>query len=184
MTKKENHYLNLLDMKDESAVHEEVRRLSSSLSDKDHLIRSSILEMHAAVEIELRRVFYHTFYAHLFLTNDEKENKKIEKNFERAISKLSFIEMWRILKTTMIPWYSDFESIEEINTTRNQSTHSDISKTQYKNRNPFRDPDCLAQIYFDVWAIKQVIPKYFWNTIERPKAQLKRYVKKYGEGEL
>jgi hypothetical protein len=84
----------------------------------------------------------------------------------------------------MIPWYQDFESIEDINTVRNQVTHADISKVNYKNRNPFLNPDCLAQIYFDVWAIKQVIPKYFWSTIKRPKVQLERYVKKYGDGEL
>jgi hypothetical protein len=184
MEKKENKYMDLLNIQNEIQVHEEIKKMSSNLSDKEHLIRSSILEMHAAVEIELRRIFYHTFYSHLFLTNDEKQNEKTIKNFEISISKLGFIEMWRILKTTMIPWYQDFESIEDINTVRNQVTHADISKVNYKNRNPFLNPDCLAQIYFDVWAIKQVIPKYFWSTIKRPKVQLERYVKKYGDGEL
>ena len=184
MSKKENKYMDLLNIEKEEEVHEEIKKLSSNLSDKDHLIRSSILEMHAAVEIELRRIFYHTFYEHLFLTNDEEQNKKIETEFSKAISKLSFMEMWRVLKPAMVSWYPDFESIEDINGVRNQATHANISKVNYKNRNPFSDPDCLAQIYLDVWAIKQVIPKYFWNTIEKPRDRLKKYVNKYGSDYL
>jgi hypothetical protein len=32
---------------------------------------------------ELRRIFYHTFYAQLFLTDDEQHNKKVEADFEK-----------------------------------------------------------------------------------------------------
>ena len=45
---------------------------------------------------------------------------------------------------------------------------------------PFTEPDCLCQMYFDVWAIKQSIPKFFWR-IKKPYYQLAAYYKKYGD---
>jgi hypothetical protein len=181
MAEIKNRYMNLLNMTNEEQVHNEIKKLASDLSDREHVVRSSILDMHAAVEIDLRRIYYHTFYKHLFLTDNEVENKKIIANFEKIIGKLSFFDMWRVLRATMLGWYSDFKSIDDINNVRNQATHSDISKVNYKGRNPFKCADCLAQIYFDVWAIKQSIPKYFWHTVERTEVQLKKYVEKYGE---
>jgi hypothetical protein len=39
-------------------------------------------------------------------------------------------------------------------------------------------------MYFDVWAIKQSLPKYFDYTIERTPRILKRHIDKYGPGEI
>jgi hypothetical protein len=69
--------------------------------------------------------------------------------------------MWRVLKPVMVEWSQDFESIEEINNTRNAAAHRNIARVTYKGRSPFTEPDCLCQMYFDVWAIKQSIAKFF-----------------------
>jgi hypothetical protein len=75
-----------------------------------------------------------------------------------------------------------FEEIGALNETRNLAAHqSDITKVLYKGRSPFSDPDCFAQMYFDVWAIKQSMPKFFWHTIEKPREKLRRYYEKFGE---
>ena len=68
-----------------------------------------------------------------------------------------------------------------INETRNLAAHGDITKVLYKGRSPFIDADCFAQMYFDVWAIKQAIPKFFWHTIQKPQARLRRYYEKFGD---
>jgi hypothetical protein len=61
------------------------------------------------------------------------------------------------------------ESIEAINETRNKAAHGgDTAKVLYQGRNPFRDPDAFAQMYFDVWAIKQSISKFFERAITYP----------------
>jgi hypothetical protein len=74
------------------------------------------------------------------------------------------------------------ESIEAINETRNKAAHGgDTAKVLYQGRNPFRDPDAFAQMYFDVWAIKQSISKFFERAITYPKEKLLRYYEKYGD---
>jgi hypothetical protein len=87
------------------------------------------------------------------------------------------------LKPVMTEWYPDFASIEEINKTRNSAAHGKINKIKYKNRSPLENPDCLCQMYFDVWAIKQSISK-FLGRVTRPYYQLRAYYEKYGDIEI
>jgi hypothetical protein len=179
----DRRYMDLLHLKTTEQVYREVKRLASDLSDDEHLIRSCIFDLHAAVEIELRRIYFHVFKALLFLTHDEAENAKTIATFEKVIERLGFMEMYRVLKPVLNSWpYPDLQSIEAINVTRNEVAHrGDTSKVSYKNRNPFRDPDAFAQMYFDVWAIKQSIPKFFDWTITGPKEKLRRYYEQFGD---
>ncbi len=179
-----DRYLSLMEFKSAEEAYEEVKKLASGLSDKEHLIRSCIFDLHAAVEVELRRVFYHTFYAQLFLTDDETANAKTVEEFEKTIGRLGFMDMFRVLRPVLLSWpYPDLKSIQAVNETRNQAAHGyDISKVRYKGRNPFEDGDCFAQMYFDVWAIKESMGRFFDRTIEHPKRVVKRYIDKYGPG--
>lgn len=186
MTEKENRYLSLMHFDSTEQAYAEVKNLASELSDDEHMIRSCIFDMHAAVEIELRRIFYHTFYRQLFLTDDEKHNERTKQQFSKMIERLGFMDMFRVLRPVLLSWpYPEFHCIHAINEARNQAAHGgDVEKVSYKGRNPFRDADAFAHMYFDVWALKQSIAKFFDHAIEKPKDQLKRYVDKYGPGEL
>jgi hypothetical protein len=182
----DNKYLDLMNFHSAEEAYAEVKKLASDLSDDQHLIRSCIFDLHAAIEIELRRVFFHTFHSQLFLTDDEAQNAKTEVEFDKMIRRLSFTDMFRVLRPILLSWpYPDFDCIHAINETRNQAAHGNgIDKVIYKGRNPFKDADCFAHMYFDVWAMKQSIAKFFDHAIERPKYVLQRYIKKYGPGEL
>ena len=69
--------------------------------------------------------------------------------------------MLRILKPILIYWYPDLENIEEINKLRNQVAHrGNIEDVFYKKRNPFKDADSFAQVFFDAWAIRQCLHKF------------------------
>ncbi|MBW7996819.1 MAG: hypothetical protein FVQ81_09695 [Candidatus Glassbacteria bacterium] len=186
MTETSQSYLELLSFKSAEEAYEGVKELASNLDDNQHQIRSCIFDLHAAVEVELRRIFYHTFKAQLFLTDDETENKKTLEKFDRMIGRLGFMDMYRVLEPVLNSWpYPDLQSIRDINEARNVAAHGDgVEKVSYKGRNPFSVADCFAQMFFDVWAIKQSIAKYFDWVIERPKAQLRRYIDKYGTSEL
>ena len=186
MTKRSERYLDLMNFQSADQAYAEVKKLASSLSDKEHLTRSCIFDLHAAVEVELKRIFYHTFHAHLFLSDEEEHNKKTVADFEKMIERLGFQDIFRVLKPILLSWpYPDFDSIQAINETRNQAAHgNNLEKVRYKNRNPFNNADCFAQMYFDVWAIKESMGKYFDRVIERPKRTLKRYIDEYGEGLL
>ncbi len=190
MDKNQKRYLDLLNFQSAEQAYAEVKRMASSLTDDEHLIRSCIFDLHAAAEIELRRIFYHTFKTQLFLTDDEEQNEQTLTQFDKMIGGLSFMGMYRVLQPIFKSWPSpDLQSIQYINETRNMAAHKDAPEgITYRNRNPFRDADCFAQMYFDVWAFRQSATKYFDNAVEGPVArlqvQLKRYVAKYGEGEL
>jgi len=76
MTNQGKRYMDLLNLKSREEAYQKVKELSSDLTDQQHTIRSCIFDLHAAVEIELRRIYYHVFKALLFLTDDEAENAK------------------------------------------------------------------------------------------------------------
>jgi hypothetical protein len=180
-----NQYLELLNIGSAEDAHAAVKDLASSLSDDEHSIRSCIFDLHAAVEIELRRIFYHTFKAQLFLTDDEEKNKGTLAEFDKMIGRLSFMGMYRVLQPILNSWPSpELRWIQHINETRNLAAHKgSIETVLYRGRSPFKDVDCFAQMYFDVWAIKQGLAKYFEMAISVPIARLQRYIRKYGNGE-
>ena len=183
---KGDRYLKLMSLESPEQAYAEIKKLASGLSDSEHLVRSCIFDLHATVELELRRIFYHTFKAHLFLTDDEQKNEKVIADFSKRIERLGFMDMYRVLRPCLNSWpYPEFAYIQDINDARNAVAHSDaIDSVNYKGRNPFRDADCFAEMYFDVWVIKQNIAKYFDRTIERQTRILKRYIEKYGTGEI
>ncbi len=181
----EQKYLQVLGLSATDDIVSKIKFLSSDLSDEEHIIRSCIFDIHANIERLLKEAFKKTFSCHLFFVdNNEKHNKSIVSDQEKALDKLSFLEVCRCLKPTMLHWSSDFNSIEEINTTRNQVAHNDIKKVFYKNRNPFQDKDCLAQMFFDMWAIVHELPKYTYFTTEKDIKELENLRKKVKELEM
>jgi hypothetical protein len=181
MSETPNRYLDLLSFESAEQAYAEVKKLASSLDDKEHFIRSCIFDLHAAAELELRRVLYHTFNPQLCRTDDEEHNERVEAELEKRIQRLGFMEMFRILSPVLNSWpYPELKNIQAVNETRNQAAHGDIKRVRYKGRNPFEDGDCFAQMYFDVWAFKNVMSRFFGFAIERPITLLKRYIEKYG----
>lgn len=181
MGDEKDRYLSLLDFKSGDEAYAQVRKLASGLSDREHLIRSCIFDLHAAVEVELRRVFYHTFYAQLALADDEDANAKNADALAKVIDDLGFMQMFKILGPVLRSWpYPDFKSIQAVADARNQAAHEDVSKVRYKGRNPFEDADCFAQMYSDVWAIRESMKRFFDKTIAQPQRVLRRYIDKYG----
>jgi hypothetical protein len=186
MADNSTRYLELMNFRTAEEAYARVKDLASELSDDQHLIRSCIFDLHAGVEIELRRIIFHTFRPQLFLTDDEIENKRVLSQFDKMTSRLSFMDMYRVLRPILNSWpYPELKSIQDINEARIAAAHGNsVEKVFYKGRNPFKDADCFAQMYFDVWAITQAAAKFFERVIEMPKVRLKRYVDKYGPGEL
>lgn len=50
-------YLELLNLGSPEQAYAEIKKLASGLSDSEHLVRSCIFDLHAAVELELRRIY-------------------------------------------------------------------------------------------------------------------------------
>jgi len=182
--KDSKRYLNLLDLVDLSTheeVHKKIREWIPGLNDNQHLVRSTILDIDANIEILLKQIFYHHLKMLVFQTSDEKENKKALKPFDKMIRKANFGLMYRILKPSFDSWpYPDLVNIKPIHDLRNQVAHSaSIDKIDYKGRNPFKDTDAFAQVYFEAWAIKQELTRFFYKAVEGPMANCREYYKEY-----
>jgi len=185
MTERESgrRYMDLMNLGTPEQAYRAIKELASGLSDDEHLVRSCIFDLHAAVEVELRRIYYHVFKALLFLTADEEQNAATLAKFDKTIRRLGFMDMYRVLGPVLNSWpYPDLAAIAAINETRNGAAHGgNTADVSYMGRNPFTDPDAFAQMYFDVWALKQSISKFFDWTISGPRDRLRRYYQKYGE---
>lgn len=182
MANDKDRYLKLMSFKSPEEAYAQIKDLSSNLTVDQHVIRSCIFDLHAAIEMELRRIFFHTFKAQLFLTTDEEKNLETIEKFEKAVGRLSFSDMHRVLRPVLLSWpYPDLENISSINETRNLAAHSNaVDRVTYRGRNPFIDADCFAQMFFDVWAIQQSMTKFFGWVITAPRDRMKRYVDRYG----
>jgi hypothetical protein len=56
MSVEQNRYLDLMDYHSAEEAYEQLRKLASDLTSDQHLIRSCIFDLHAAVEVELKRI--------------------------------------------------------------------------------------------------------------------------------
>ncbi len=169
MAKKIN-YTELINCTTPKEVYARVREWTTTLSNDEHLIRSSILEIHAGVERELKRVLHDILLPLVILDGDEKEDKKRLAALETSIDKMSFSQVDRLLAPCLStsPTLTQF-SLSAINKVRNLATHSDIDSVVYMGRNPFKDHDAFAQFFFDTWAFKGELNKFWEAMIDGPR---------------
>jgi hypothetical protein len=179
---KETSYLNLVGFETPEQAYRKIKEWVSDLTDDEHFIRSVIFDIHAKIEFLFRQIFYHHFKPLLFLTNEENDNKKVLSSFDEMVESLSFGQMLQILWPILRHWPYDLDSIKSLNDLRNQVAHKGtVDKINYKNRNPFKDADCFAQVFFDAWATRQELEKYFRRSVKDPQELCKEYYKAYKE---
>lgn len=189
MSEDQDRFLKLLSIPSREAALETIEKLASELTGDQHRIRSIIIELHFAVEVDLRRYLFHLL-KQTILFEDDAELKEKEDLLYKNVGRVPFGTMFSLLEATLhrAPW-PDLASAKAINETRNKLAHSpDLSKVTYKGRSPFDDEDCLAQMYFEVWAFEQEYGKLFWRTIEEPlwhrqyfKEAFDEYKKRFGD---
>lgn len=159
--KNSNKYLELVGFNTPEEAYKKIKEWTSHVSDDDHFVRSVIFDIHAGLETCLRRIVYHHFKTLLFQTGEEANDKKVESDLEKMVNELSFGQMYKMLWPILRNWPYDIGSTGSLNDLRNQVAHqSDIEKISYKGRNPFRDADSFAQVFFDAWATRQELDKF------------------------
>ena len=163
-------------------VRKAILKWTSKLSEKDHLIKAAILEIHANLEELLKDILYEILLDSLPYTADNKEYENNKKNLQKKTSKLSFSLVYNLLKPALDAFNSkDLNNINEINQVRNLCVHGNIEKVLYKNRNPFKNHDCLAQIFFESWAAGEKLNKYFEVVIDSKRYEFEYLLKYYKE---
>lgn len=181
-SKKKNQYLDLVGFETPEQAYNKIKEWTSDLTDDDHFVRSVIFDIHAGIELLFRQIFYHHFKPIVFETGEDEEDKKVFSDFDKMIEELSFGQMYKILWPILKNWPYDVHSIKPLHDLRNQVAHqSNVEKIVYKGRNPFRDADSFAQVFFDAWATRQELKKFFRRKITGPWEECRMYYKAYEE---
>ena len=173
-------YVDLINCSSHEEAFQRVREWSSTLSEHEHLIRSTILDIHASVERLLKQVLYHVLVGYMF-HDDEEEWTRSTEALNRAIRDLNFALAYRLLRPLLDAFpAADLASIPRLNDLRNSLAHrSSPQEALYEGRNPFTDGDCLAQVYLDAWAAKGALREFYQKMIEEPRAIAGHFAKFY-----
>lgn len=173
-------FTDLINCRTADEVREAILNWSSDKSKEEHLIRSAILENHALIEKFLKIILYESLVDILCNYGSKKTIEKCKKELNKAINGISFSQIYRILKSSFDAFDSpDLKNIPHINETRNLAVHGDIEKTLYKKRNLYHDHDALAQFFFEGWAIRQQLSKFYEVIIDSHRFQIEKLVEHY-----
>lgn len=158
--KSQNTYLNLVGFDSPEEAFIKIKDWSSELTDDDHFVRSVIFDIHAGIEYLLREILFFHFKAIIFQDGNVKDTDRIQ-DVKNMVNKLGFGQVMNLLWPILKNWPYDIHSIKPLTDLRNQIAHeSDIGKIKYKGRNPFKDADSFAQVFFDAWASRQELNKF------------------------
>jgi len=155
-------------IEEEDAVRT-IADMASNLTGDQHTIRSTIIDLHFAIETEVKRLLYHALRGTILFADDAERDRKA-KVLSDSVDKLPMGTALNLLEATIkLSSWPELESVWDLNQTRNRLSHRRaIEQVTYKGRNPFCDPDCLTQMYFDVWSAKQSFAKLFDRVIDEP----------------
>ncbi len=154
-------FAELINCNTSEEVRKSVLEWSTDITKKDHLVRAAIIEIHANIEYEIKYVLFKVLEKSLVIPPDKSLFEDCQNKLWNRIRKMSFNNIYQLLKPGFISFdYPDLLNIEEINKVRNLAIHGDIEKVLYKERNPFTDHDCLAQVFFEGWTARKILNKY------------------------
>jgi hypothetical protein len=156
----ENQYAELLHCQTAEQVRERVREWSSSLSDDEHLVRSTIIQIQLALEFQMKQLLFDHLTALLCPQVEVTQTEHWRKELAGVVDRMSFSMTYRVIKVVFNSHGMDeLSCIGAINDLRNQVAHGRLNEARYKGRNPFKDHDALAQVYFEYWSATQQLNK-------------------------
>jgi hypothetical protein len=175
--------MDLINCSTPEEVHARVREWSSDLSEQEQIVRATILDIQAHIEFRLKQVFYQSLKGLIFNGDGDEEYQKSCQRLEKMVGSRQFSQIHHLLEPILkAAPHEEFDDIEEISRVRNAVAHqSDFSQVTYKNRSPFKDPDALAQLFADAFAIREALGEFCNKMIVAPKALLESYEKFYWE---
>ena len=90
-------YMRLIHCDSPDEVLSKVRAWSSNLDDKEHLIRSTIFEVHAHLETRLKQILYAVFLPLVLRGDDEEKYEAHTKALDKKVQRLSFGSLYGLL---------------------------------------------------------------------------------------
>ncbi|MBU0503897.1 MAG: hypothetical protein ABH882_06825 [Candidatus Omnitrophota bacterium] len=159
----------ILNIDDPNAVLHYVRSWSSELSEKEHVIKSVILEIHHNSEVILDKILYKLLTYGTPKGTTSKDVDEVEKEIWEAIGSINFEQKFRLLKPILKKWKQarpEVSEIKIINDIRRQCAHlKNKNKIKYKGYAIFSEPEGLAVFFLDSWGINKGLQD-LWEWID------------------
>jgi hypothetical protein len=166
-----------LGIKDPSQILHYVRKWSSSLNEKEHIIKSVVQEIHQNLEIKLDRILYKLLTYQTPKGTSGKDVDETNEEIWEEIGKLGFEQKYRLLNPILKKWKQvrpEITEISNINVIRRQCTHlKNKDKIQYKGLKIFSDPEGIAMLFVDAWGIGKGLDD-LWEWIDDQHARIEK----------
>ena len=104
------------------------------------------------------------------LAKDEAENERRKDDYAAMIDRLPYSTLERLLKPCLagLPASDIAKQLQPINDLRGHIAHRGLKSADYRGRNPFTDHDCLAQVFFDCWAVGKQLDEFLEHMVLDP----------------
>ena len=122
MNNKEFKASEILGIKDPSTILNYVRDWSSNLSEKEHIIKSVVQEIHQNCETRLDRIIYKLLTYCTPKGTTDTEIEKTEEDMWKEIGKMGFEQKYRLLKPILQNWtiLQNFHSVLSLRQVQDQ----------------------------------------------------------------
>jgi hypothetical protein len=146
-------------------VYRKVAEWTGGLTDRQHLVRSIVLDLGAQLEHRLQQILY-AHLSRLVFGSDARALKELNERVER----MSYYQVSSLL----IPAFNAFEEriardIKEIHDLRNGPAHGDLTSMNYRGRDLVSDSRALAELYVKWSFLNKDLSDFVEKTIDDSK---------------
>lgn len=147
-------------------VYERVAQWTGGLTNRQHLVRSIVLDLDAHLEHRLQQILYAQLSRLIIYAPSEKAREQLAKR----VRGVSFHQAFGLLK----PAFDAFEgrispALQEIHELRCGPAHGDMTSLTYRGRDLVADHQALAELYVQCWSLNKDIDKFVEKTIDDSK---------------
>ena len=143
-------------------VYRRVAQWTGGLTDRQHLVRSVVLDLDAHLEHRLHQILFSQL-SRMVLGTDDKYRQQLQKR----VRGMSFHQASGLLKPAFDVFDESIASdLQEIHALRCGPAHGDMSSLTYRKHDLFSDHQALAELYVQGWSLNKRLDNFAEKTIE------------------
>lgn len=147
-------------------VYQLVAQWTGGLTDKQHIVRSIVLDLDAHLEHRLQQILYAQLSRLIIYAPSDKARQQLAKR----IRSTSFSQAFGLLK----PAFDAFEEriatdLTAIHDLRCGPAHGDMASVTYRGRDLISDHQALAELYVQCWSLNKDLDEFVEKTIDDSK---------------
>lgn len=146
-------------------VYLRVAQWTGGLTDRQHLVRSIVLDLDAHLEHRLHQILFSQL-SRMVLGTDDKYRQQLHKR----VRSMSFHQASGLLKPAFDVFDESIASdLQEIHALRCGPAHGDMSSLTYRKRDLVADHQALAGLYVQWWTLDKNLDNFAERTIDDSK---------------